>query len=82
MAAHAKLVGTDADEGDIPAIALRWLALIVAAIAILATYYETDVIGEIADLLIRQRGFSQSQIGSLNAAIYWPSVALALVGGC
>jgi len=81
MAAHAKLAGTEPEDGDIPAIALRWLALVVAAIAILATYYETDVIGEIADLLIRQRGFSQSQIGSLNAAIYWPSVALALVGG-
>lgn len=77
----AAAVGNAHDEGDIPAIALRWLALVVAALAILATYYETDVIGEIADLLIRQRGFSQSQIGSLNAAIYWPSVVLALVGG-
>jgi MFS family permease len=77
----AAAVGGEHDEGDIPAVALRWMALVVAALAILATYYETDVIGEIADLLIRQRGFSQSQIGSLNAAIYWPSVVLALVGG-
>ncbi len=66
---------------DLPPIPLRWLALGVAALAILTTYYETDAIGEVADLLIRQRGFSQSQIGSLNAAIYWPSVVLALVGG-
>ena len=70
-----------AHDADLPAIRLRWLALVVAALAILATYYETDVIGDIADLLIRQRGFTQSQIGSLNAAIYWPSVALALIGG-
>ena len=68
-------------DQDLPAVPLRWLALLVAALAILATYYETDVIGDIADLLIRQRGFSQSQIGSLNAAIYWPSVVLALIGG-
>jgi MFS family permease len=68
-------------EGDLPAVRLRWLALVVAALAILATYYEADVIGEIAALLIRQRGFSQGQIGSLNAAIYWPSVVLALAGG-
>jgi len=68
-------------DPDLPAVPLRWLALVVAALAIMATYYETDVIGDIADLLIRQRGFTQSQIGSLNAAIYWPSVVLALLGG-
>jgi MFS family permease len=68
-------------EGDLPAVPLRWLALVVAALAIFATYYEADVIGEIAALLVRQRGFAQSQIGNLNAAIYWPSVVLALVGG-
>jgi MFS family permease len=73
--------GADGLDPDIPAIPLRWLALVVAALTILATYYETDVIGDIADLLIRQRGFSQGQIGSLNAAIYWPSVVLALIGG-
>jgi MFS family permease len=68
-------------EGDLPAVPLRWLALVVAALAILATYYEADVIGEIAALLVRQRGFAQAQIGSLNAAIYWPSAVLALAGG-
>jgi len=70
-----------ANDEAFPAVRMRWLALVCAALAICATYYETDVIGDIADLLVRQRGFSQSQIGSLNAAIYWPSVALALVGG-
>jgi len=68
-------------DTDLPAIPLRWVALMVAALAIFATYYETDAIGEIADLLIRQRGFTQAQIGSLNAAIYWPNVVLALIGG-
>jgi MFS family permease len=66
---------------DLPALPLRWLALVAAALAIAATYYETDVIGEIADLLVRRRGFTQADIGSLNAAIYWPSVVLALIGG-
>ncbi len=70
-----------AGQGDVPPVRLRWLALIVAALAIFATYYESDVIGEIADLLIRQRGFTQTQIGSLNAAIYWPNVVLAVIGG-
>ncbi len=68
-------------DGDLPTVRLRWLALVVAALAIMATYYEADVIGEIAALLIGQRGFTQGQIGGLNAAIYWPSAVLALVGG-
>ncbi len=68
-------------ESDVPAVPMRWVALVVSALAIFATYYESDAIGEIADLLIRQRGFAQAQIGSLNAAIYWPNVVLALVGG-
>jgi MFS family permease len=65
----------------VPATPLRWLALAAAALAIFASYYESDVIGELADLLGRQRGYSHADIGSLNAAIYWPSVVLALVGG-
>lgn len=81
VAGIVETAGGHVADADLPAIPLRWLALVVAALAILATYYETDVIGDIADLLIRQRGFSQSQIGNLNAAIYWPSVVLALLGG-
>jgi MFS family permease len=73
---------TDAnDSHDFPVSPARWLALGLAAMAIFATYYESDVIGELADLLGRQRGFSQADIGNLNAAMYWPSVLLALVGG-
>ncbi len=69
------------DRHDFPASPFRWLALGLAALAIFATYYESDVIGELADLLGRQRGFTQADIGNLNAAMYWPSVLLALVGG-
>jgi len=70
--------GGDDGRGTSP---LRWWALLLAALAIFATYYESDVIGELSDLLHRQRGFTQSDIGNLNAAIYWPSVVLALAGG-
>jgi MFS family permease len=69
------------DSHEFPLTPLRWLALIFAALAIFATYYESDVIGELADLLGRERGFTQAQIGNLNAAMYWPSVLLALFGG-
>ena len=61
--------------------ALRWWVLALAAIAVSSSYYESDVIGPIADLLHRQRGFSQSQLGMLNGIISVPNVALALING-
>ena len=64
--------------GDSP---LRWWMLALAAIAVSSSYYEDDVIGPIADLLHRQRGFGQSQLGMLNGVISIPNVALALING-
>jgi MFS family permease len=60
---------------------MRWWMLALAAIAVSSSYYEDDVIGPIADLLQRQRGFSQSQLGMLNGVISIPNVALALING-
>ncbi len=60
---------------------LRWWVLLLAAVAVSSSYYEDDVIGPIADLLTRQRGFSQSQLGMLNGVISIPNVALALING-
>jgi MFS family permease len=60
---------------------MRWWVLALAAIAVSSSYYEDDVIGPIADLLHRQRGFSQSQLGMLNGVISIPNVALALMNG-
>jgi MFS family permease len=60
---------------------LRWWVLALAAVAVSSSYYESDVIGSVADLLERQRGLSQSQIGMLNGIISIPNVALALING-
>lgn len=60
---------------------LRWVVLALAALAIYSSYYESDAIGPIADLLGRQRGFSQSQIGDLTAVISLPNVLLAIFNG-
>ncbi len=61
--------------------ALRWWVLVLAAVAVSSSYYEDDVIGPIADLLQRQRGFGQSQLGMLNGVISIPNIALALING-
>jgi MFS family permease len=60
---------------------MRWWVLALAAIAVSSSYYEDDVIGPIADLLHRQRGFNQSQLGMLNGVISIPNVVLALMNG-
>src|ERR1700704_1201045 len=60
---------------------LRWGMLGLAAIAIFCSYYESDAIGPIADLLGRQRGFTQSQIGDLTAVISLPNILLAVFNG-
>ena len=60
---------------------LRWAALALAAVAIFSSYYESDAIGAIADLLGRQRGFTQSQIGDLTAVISLPNILLAVFNG-
>ena len=75
---HAAATAADDGRGVSP---LRWWALGLSAMAIFSSYYESDAIGPIADLLGRQRGFSQSQIGDLTAVISLPNIALALING-
>jgi MFS family permease len=60
---------------------MRWWMLALAAIAVSSSYYEDDVIGNIADLLHQQRGITQSQLGMLNAIISIPNAVLALYSG-
>ena len=60
---------------------LRWWILGLFSIAIAGNYYEYDAIAPVADFLRTQRGFTQSQIGMLNAVFSLPNIALALVGG-
>ena len=78
MSAGADATAQSAAHGPSP---LRWWVLALAAIAVSSSYYEDDVIGPIADLLHRQRGFSQSQLGMLNGIISVPNAVIALFSG-
>jgi MFS family permease len=60
---------------------LRWLMLALAALGIFSSYYESDAIGPIADLLLRQRHLTQFQIGDLTAVISLPNILLAVFNG-
>lgn len=60
---------------------MRWPILGLCAVAVFSSYYEEDAIGPIADLLERQRGFTQLQVGDLTAVISLPNIPLAFFNG-
>ena len=60
---------------------VAWLIFVLLAVAYYGNYYVYDSVGPVADLLERQRGFSDSQIGMLNAIYNLPNIVLILLGG-
>ncbi len=58
-----------------------WLVLALVALANFGNFYVYDSIAPVADLLQRGRGFSDTEIGWLNAIYSLPNVVLLLVGG-
>lgn len=60
---------------------MKWLILVLCALTIMGSYYTYDSIAPVADLLRDQRGFSQKQIGLLNAVFSLPNIPLAVIGG-
>ena len=59
----------------------RWWVLVLISVVIAGNYYAWDSVAPVADLLRRQLGLSQSQIGLLNAVYGAPNIVLCLVGG-
>ena len=64
-----------------PSRGTAWLIGALVALALFGNYYVYDSIGPVADLLQQQRGFSDSQVGLLNAIYSLPNIVLILVGG-
>lgn len=59
----------------------RWMVLLVISLAMFGNYYVYDCIAPIADILARQLGFSNADIGLLQAIYSIPNVFMVLVGG-
>ncbi len=64
-----------------PPVFYRWAVLIVISLAMFGNYYVYDAVSPIADLLKAQLGFSDSQIGWLNAIYSFPNIIMVLIGG-
>jgi MFS family permease len=72
---------SDAEPRTPPTPAWRWLVLIALSVAMFGNYYVYDSIGPVADSLQRLLGFSDTQIGTLNAIYSLPNVVMVLIGG-
>jgi len=59
----------------------RWVVLIFVSLAMFGNYYVYDCIAPVADLLAKQLGFSDSNIGLLQAIYSIPNVLMVLIGG-
>jgi len=67
--------------GSIDNRGTAWLVLALTSAVMVGNFYVYDSIGPVADLLQRQRHFSDTQIGLLNAVYNLPNVVLILLGG-
>jgi MFS family permease len=64
-----------------PSSLFRWTVLVFVSLAMFGNYYVYDCIAPIADLLAKQLGFSDSNIGLLQAIYSIPNVFMVLIGG-
>jgi MFS family permease len=59
----------------------RWMVLIFASIAMFGNYYVYDALSPLADVLKQQLGFSDSNIGLLQAIYSFPNIFTVVIGG-
>lgn len=64
-----------------PSALYRWGVLVFISLAMFGNYYVYDSISPLADLLVKQLHFSDSDIGLLNAIYSFPNIIMVLIGG-
>ena len=64
-----------------PPAAWRWGVLVAISVAMFGNYYVYDSVGPLADNLQRLLGFTDTQLGTLNAIYSFPNIVMVLVGG-
>jgi MFS family permease len=73
--------GAKAEPLNSPPGVLRWSVLTLVSLAMFGNYYVYDSIGPLADHLQRLLGFTDTQIGTLNAIYSFPNIIMVLIGG-
>jgi MFS family permease len=69
------------DQRRGPSRFYRWAVLIVISLAVFGSYYVYDALSPLADVLKQQLGFSDSDIGLLQAIYSFPNIFTVVIGG-
>jgi MFS family permease len=64
-----------------PPTVWRWSVLVAISVAMFGNYYVYDSVAPVADSLQRLLGYSDTQIGTLNAIYSLPNIVMVLIGG-
>ncbi len=64
-----------------PSKMYRWLVLIFVSLAMLGNYYFYDALSPVADLLSKQLGFTDANIGLLQGIYSFPNIFTVVIGG-
>ncbi len=64
-----------------PSRLYRWIVLIFVSLTMFGNYYVYDALSPLADVLKQQLGFSDSNIGLLQAIYSFPNIFTVLIGG-
>ena len=70
-----------ADKLPPPPQGIRWSVLVLMSLAMFGNYYVYDSIAPLADHLQQLLGFSDTQLGTLNAIYSVPNIVIVLIGG-
>ena len=64
-----------------PSPLYRWLVLIFVSLAMFGSYYVYDALSPLADVLKQQLGFTDENIGFLQAIYSFPNIFTVVIGG-
>jgi len=64
-----------------PSALYRWVVLVFLSLAMFGSYYAYDALSPLADVLKQQLGFSDENIGFLQAIYSFPNIFTVVVGG-
>ena len=59
----------------------RWMVLVFLSLAMFGSYYAYDALSPLADVLKQQLGFSDANIGFLQAIYSFPNIFTVVIGG-
>jgi MFS family permease len=64
-----------------PSRLYRWLVLVFLSLAMFGSYYAYDALSPLADVLKQQLGFSDDNLGFLQAIYSFPNIFTVVIGG-